>query len=68
MLRIVAPVSEPMRPANTAAKLQALFALIDAARLTAETLDIDDPLTKRELLDSLALAEISILRLVEDEA
>lgn len=67
MLRIVAPVREPMRSADTAAKLQALFALIDAARLSAETLDTDDPLTKRELLDSLALAEISILRLMEEE-
>jgi hypothetical protein len=56
-----------MRSADTAAKLQALFALIDAARLSAETLEIDDPLTKRELLDSLALAEISILRLMEEE-
>ena len=67
MLRIVAPVREPMRSADTAAKLQALFALIDAARVTAGTIDIDDPLTKRELLDSLALAEISILRLMEEE-
>jgi|LakMenEpi03Aug12_release.lakeMendotaPanAssembly.Ray.scaffolds.fasta_scaffold2023421_2 hypothetical protein len=67
MLRIVAPVKEPMRSADRVAKLQALFALIDAARLTADTIEIDDPLTKRELLDSLAVAEISILRLIEEE-
>jgi hypothetical protein len=56
-----------MRSADRVAKLQALFALIDAARLTADTIEIDDPLTKRELLDSLAVAEISILRLIEEE-
>jgi hypothetical protein len=52
---------------ETVARLRAIQALIEAAAISAETLDVDDATTKRELFDSLAVAQISVFRLLEDE-
>ncbi len=67
MLRIAAPVSRKARSTEGIATLNAVLALIEATRATASTIDAPDALTKRELFDSLAVAELSVLRLLDDE-
>ncbi len=67
MVRVMAGMKNDARKAETIAKLRAIQALIEAASISADTLDGDDSLTKRELHDSLAVAQLSVLRLLDDE-
>jgi len=56
-----------VRSAETIAKLRALHALIEAARISADTLQVADKVTESELFDSLAVAQLSVLRMLDDE-
>lgn len=64
---VMAGIRNDARAAETVAKLRAVQALIEAASISADTLDGADSLTKRELHDSLAVAQLSVLRLLDDE-
>lgn len=67
MARVMADLKRDTRGAEIVAKLGAVQALIEAASICADTLEGDLTLTKRELHDSLAVAQLSVLRMLEDE-
>lgn len=67
MARVMADLTLDAHAAETVAKLRAIQALIEAASISADTLEGGDNLNKRELHDSLAVAQLSVLRMLEDE-
>lgn len=67
MASLMADMKRNAHVVETGAKLRAIQALIEAASISADTLEGDLTLTKRELHDSLAVAQLSVLRMLEDE-
>lgn len=67
MASLMADMKRNAHAAETGAKLRAIQALIEAASISADTLEGELTLTKRELHDSLAVAQLSVLRMLEDE-
>lgn len=60
------PVEEAA-PSETATRLQTILTLLRAAREHAHRVEADDELAKDELLDGVAMAELSALRILDDE-
>lgn len=57
----------PPRKPDTVQKLRAILSLLEAARANAAGLKPLDAIAKTELLDSISIAELSVLRMLDDE-
>ena len=58
---------EAARRLATISSVRNILGLLRSTREHANTLVAQDPLTKAELLDGIAMAEISALRILDDE-
>ncbi len=63
-----APATAASKKLETVHQLRTILSLVHTARANAAGLKARDEVCKSELLDSFSIAELSVLRMLDDEA